>query len=1060
MKPINPNQRIDRTFRKYNKNSWFWSIKKSFFWNKKTVIKLWVAVFFIFIVVIFWWVQRNVYSNLPDVSTIKDMVFAQATVITDRNGNELYKVFDQNRQYVPYEEISETMIQAIVAMEDQRYWDHKWLDPVGIIRAWMRTALGSTQWASTIPQQLVMNLLLYRGRSFTEKVTRKLKEMVLTVRLDKVLESQIRAENRWLHQDQLRRKMKETTLELYLNYIFLGNNAYGIEAASQTYFGIPAKNLGVLESAIIASIPKWPSIYEPYRNRRRLMWEIRFSDMQDNTIEIYSGLQQEAYDAIARAINTMKVNNKSSSNDVLKSIQNAWNIRLSYEWRSFQAQYIIGRKDLALTRMYEDGYIDESTLKSALIQWLDYQFKSHVFAINAPHFVHWITDLLEQEYDKSLIQQWWLIVKTTLDLDIQQQAEKIFRDTQWDLAGHGANNKAMLYIDSSNGDVLAYVWSTDYFNEIIEWKNDVIRRRRQIWSSIKPLIYALGFQQLPINLDTPIFDIPFAPGGDEPSNADGEFLGLMPLRQALAFSRNIPAIKMFFALGGEAVAKPRLQQLWLNSLANNIEYGYPLSLWAGEITMLELADAYIQLSRQGERVTINPILEIRSNDGSLLYEKEVERSPSVISAGAASLIWEILSNTANMPSNWVGMFSVRWLRLAAKSWTSDVKTATGNRPRDWWLATYTPSRVALFWVGNTDGAAMNRNAFWWTVLWSNMRSFYSWLLSNNHIVNESMTMIDTIDMQVSELTGLPIWESTPSQFIKNTLGIVGSQGNNFDPWAKAIEIDTACNGLSSPFTPLEDIKNGYLIQAYSFMPNDMDLSDIRLWWTRASASDTWWVNDLSWTARQRALATRYNFNNIFITAPTEPCPDRIPKEDQRIQVEIVLPQAAWTIARNSSITYNINSPKMIREVTIFVNDEIVGRNRYNPARTSIVDSATIQIPTSIVAGNIVIKVVAADIVGFSNTASQTITLANQDANPPRIENRRVISNSDGSYEVRLFIVDDESYVISGSVKKWGTQVHTITNSVVSFTTNTLWDFTVTAIDYYGNTLEQTITLQP
>jgi penicillin-binding protein 1A len=79
----------------------------------------------LFLLIVIVWAQRTIYSNLPDVSSIKDMVFAQATVITDRNGKELYKVFDQNRQYVPYEQISQTMINAIVAMEDQRYWDHK-----------------------------------------------------------------------------------------------------------------------------------------------------------------------------------------------------------------------------------------------------------------------------------------------------------------------------------------------------------------------------------------------------------------------------------------------------------------------------------------------------------------------------------------------------------------------------------------------------------------------------------------------------------------------------------------------------------------------------------------------------------------------------------------------------------------------------------------------------------------------------------------------------------------------------------------------------------------------
>jgi penicillin-binding protein 1A len=1058
MKPINPNSWFkSRSSRTWTKSSFSmpWLPRN---WDKKTIIKRGGAFTAFFVLVVWFLLYANIYRGLPDVSTIKDMVFAQATVITDRNGKELYKLFEQNRQYVPYESISETMINAIIAMEDQRYWDHSGLDAIGILRAWIKTLGGSTQGASTIPQQLVMNLLLYRGRTFSEKVTRKLKEMVLTRRLDSTLESQIRKENRWLSNAELRRKMKETTLELYLNYIFLGNNAYWIEAASNTYFGTSANNLGVLESAIIASIPKWPSIYEPYRNRSRLMGQIRISDPQGNVIEVSTGMQAEAYARVVSAIDTMRIGSNANSSDVLRSLQNATSFTLSYGWRNFSVQYVSGRKDLALTRMLEDGYISDLELKKALIDGLDYTFQSSAFAINAPHFVHWITELLEKEYDKELLQWWWLVVKTSLDREIQQQIEKIFRDTQWELSSHGANNKAMIYLDSSNGDVIAYVGSTDYFNETIEGKNDIVRRRRQIGSSIKPFIYALWFQELPINLDTPIFDIPFDVGWDEPSNADGEFLWLLPLRQALAFSRNIPAVKMFLAAGGEAIIKPWLQKAWLTSLSNNIEYGYPLSLGAWEVTMLELADAYVQLSRQGERVIINPILEIRSSNGSLLYEKEVVTEQSVISPGAASLIREILSNTANMPSNWVNMFSVRGLRLAAKSGTSDVKTPNGTRPRDGWLATYTPSRVAIFWVGNTDGAPMNRNAFGWTILWSNMRSFYGWLFSNNFIANESLTPVETIEMQVSKLTGLPASDNTPSEFIVTTRGPTNNQPSIRDMWATPFEFDTMCNGLTSPYTPLEDIRNGYIIQPYSFMPNNMDLAEITNRWTRSTQVDTGWIESIPQSQRGRILATKYNFNNIFVFTPTEPCADRIPKEDQRIAVEIVLPKAAGNIARTSSVTYNINSPKMIREVTILVNDEVVGRNRYNPARTTIVDATTITIPSTVPAWDIVIKVVAADIVWFSNSASQTMKLINQDNNPPRVESQRVITQADGTYEVRLFIVDDESYVTSGTIKKNGTTVHAITNSIVSFKTSTLGEFVIQAVDFYGNTSDQTITL--
>lgn len=131
------------------------------------------------------------------------------------------------------------------------------------------------------------------------------------------------------------------------------------------------------------------------------------------------------------------------------------------------------------------------------------------------------------------------------------------------------------------------------------------------------------------------------------------------------------------------------------------------------------------------------------------------------------------------------------------------------------------------------------------------------------------------------------------------------------------------------------------------MPNKMDLDEIQERWTRSTQVGTGWIEEIPQSQRGRILATKYNFNNIFIFTPTEACADRIPKEDQRIAVEIVLPESGANIARTSSVTYNINSPKMIREVTILVNDEVVGKTRYNPARNTIVDATTITIPNTI-----------------------------------------------------------------------------------------------------------------
>jgi len=154
-----------------------------------------------------------------------------------------------------------------------------------------------------------------------------------------------------------------------------------------------------------------------------------------------------------------------------------------------------------------------------------------------------------------------MIVRTTLDLDLQKKAEDAFTNNVRTLYANGANNSSMLYVDTDSGDILVYVGSLSYFNDEIQGQNDMVRNPRQSGSSIKPLVYALGLETLPLTMDSPMFDLPFQVGPDRPSNADGKFEGLLPLKYALGHSRNIPAVKMYLAAGGEESVKPYLQKL-------------------------------------------------------------------------------------------------------------------------------------------------------------------------------------------------------------------------------------------------------------------------------------------------------------------------------------------------------------------------------------------------------------------------------------------------------------------------------------------------------------------
>ncbi len=492
--------------------------------------------------------------------------------------------------------------------------------------------------------------------------------------------------------------------------------------------------------------------------------------------------------------------NKTDYSSFSKYIKWLIDFSVYYDWVKYNVEYSLGRKDFALSRMFEDEYITEEQLIEAFLDWLEMKFENGWFPIEAPHFVMRVTEILEQEYDEETLMNGWLVVKTTLDMDIQDIAEQALLNNVDALDMYGATNEAMIYLDSQNWDVLAYIWSIDYFNEDIWGQNDMVKSARQIGSSMKPFIYSLWFSLLPLTLDTPIYDVPFKIWPDRPNNADGKFLGILPLKKALAYSRNIPATKMITALWWQDVALPFLIDLGFTSLDANGDYGYPLALGAGEVPMIELANAYAHLSA-GKPWVINPILEIRTHEWSLLYEKEEKKQDQVIAAGIAYLIRNILSDPANMPPEWVAKYAVRGLQLWLKSGTSNMKTPKWDRARDWRLATYTPSKVAIFRWGNADGSPMYRNAYGGFLNADAMTEFWSTLSANNLVSNEWMTAVEVAESSISKISGKLASEWTPWEFIVKSMWYINTQPSEYDPGMIPLEFDSSCNWLASPYTP-------------------------------------------------------------------------------------------------------------------------------------------------------------------------------------------------------------------------------------------------------------------
>ncbi len=1022
---------------------------------KKKIIKmiLIVSIVAILIAVSRWmiWINNNVYKKLPDVSELKNISFSQSTIITDRNGKELYRLFDENREYVPFEDINTTMINAIVAVEDQRYREHNGLDTFGIIRAAIHNIVNPWGWlqgASTIPQQFIKNLLLSSDR----KLERKLKEIILTKKLDKVITEEI-SKGRELSDKEIFRKKKEKILELYLNYIPFWNNSFGIEAASKTYFAKSAKDLNILESAILASLPKSATLYNPYTRRKNLMGKLSIKDINGKDHFEETAIRNIVIEKIRKLLTSADLSHQNTPNSFIKFIQGLLSININHKGINYTITYEYGRKDIALGSMYEKEFINEKELKKAFLESLTLQFKKAGFKIKAPHFVMMVKKELEKTFTEKELKAWWLTVKTTLDYDIQKIGEQLIKENSNNLTSHGASNQAMLYLDSDNGEILAYIGSMDYFNEEIQGKNDMIQAKRQVGSTLKPFIYALGLRDLPVSIDTPIFDIPFTVWGFRPNNADNRFLGMLPLKNALAYSRNIPAVKMFFAVGGEKKVKPFLKNIGIESLKNTIDYGYSLVLGAAEMSMQELGTAYSHLSNTKPNKIVS-ILEVRKKDGSIIYQNKPQKLKKYIAAGIRYLIWNILSDHSNMPPSWRAGLSVWGIKLGIKTGTSNTRTSKGSRPRDGWLVSYTPSKIAIFWAGNANWTPLYRNAFGGNTNSPVMRKFWKALLTNNYIKNEWIPQIEVKTTNISKLSGKNSNTTNPIRFNTKSLAYSKSPQNTIDPKTIRIQYNSACNGAISPFTPQNMIKEWYLITPTSFMPNAMDLESIKQRRKRSTNQEP------MPNIRSGKNKIDFNYQDIFIHYPEKSCEEKTIINNPNIKITIENIKDWQKISEKPQIIFNIQWENTIQSVSIMLGNKMVEQYNYTREKTTNIQSAKNLNIQWLGTGENVLSVFAIDDQWTVNKKSVKINISTTDTIPPKLDKEKIIINKkpNKEYSVTLVFHDDISWVQWGTIQKDNTIIKKFNKNIVNFTLQTLGKIHFSVKDSYDNTQQGEIDL--
>jgi penicillin-binding protein 1C len=531
----------------------------------------------------------------------------QSLRIVDRHGVLLRECLNGNEaraQWVTLEEVAPVMVQATVAIEDRRFNLHPGVDPLGVARAIIENlrAMSFRSGGSTITQQVIRNVY-HHPRTIAYKVL----ELWDALRLEQMMS-------------------KREILEQYLNRVPYGNQLVGVEKASRMYFGKPAKDLSIAESAFLAGLPNAPSVLNPKKNPGT---------------------------AIARQRRVLK-------------------------------------------RMLAEGFIPKEEFDRATDQPLD------VRQSGSPFLAAHVTDMVIEQFGGIPGVR---LVRTSIDAPMQRAIELLLSTRVASLARKNVTNGSVVVLDNASGEIRALAGSADYFDSAHSGNVNGALALRQPGSAIKPLMYALAMERGFTGADV-LPDLPTAfpeLGGDfVPDNYDRRYHGPVRLRTALACSYNIPAVRVLHAVGKESFLA-RLREAGLNTLTEDAEhYGYGLTLGNGEVTLLELTNAYATLANRGEWKRLKLVLSVEGANGETIPfapdSTGIIATRQVYDEKAAFQITDILSDpVARRPA-----FGA-WFRFP---FACAVKTGTTKDYRDNWTMGYTDRYSVGVWVGNFDGSTM------------------------------------------------------------------------------------------------------------------------------------------------------------------------------------------------------------------------------------------------------------------------------------------------------------------------------------------------------------------
>ncbi|MFH0864411.1 MAG: transglycosylase domain-containing protein [Candidatus Gottesmanbacteria bacterium] len=622
------------------------SIKFLTWWHslstrKKDIIGLGLIFsFFLFVFYVF------ILKDLPLPTSLASRDILQTTQILDRNGKLLFNIYtDQDRTIVNLSEVPLQLRQATIAIEDKDFYKHGSIAFEGIIRALREIVIHrQLQGGSTITQQLVKSALLTPERT----IQRKIKEAILSFFVDKIY-------------------TKDQILEMYLNQVSYGGTAWGVEAASNKYFGKLVKDLNLAECSLLAGLPAAPTYYSPYGAHPELA--------KQRQAEVLRRMAEDGY---------------ISSSD----IQQAKNYKLTYKPQAgIKAPHFVMYVKDQLVKKYGEKLVEQGGLKVITTLDLDIQeFAQNTVATE-------VASLKELKVGNGAA----LVTRPPTGEILAMVGSK-------DYFGAEAEKVASSASDAS-------------FDETFQGNFNVTIAHRQPGSSIKPINYAVGLASGKITPASLILDIPtcFSVLGQSlycPQNYDGQFHGAVQMRFALGNSYNIPAVKTL-ALNGVDQMIATASAMGITTFKDPSRYGLSLTLGGGEVMMTDMATAFGVFANTGIKKDLVSILKVEDNQKKVLeeyqnpnWQKDLKDlsypsvlqidGPRVLSTEVSFLISHILLDQ-NARS---AAFGQSYLPISGKA--VSVKTGTTDDKRDNWTIGFTPNFLVATWVGNNNNQPMNQ----------------------------------------------------------------------------------------------------------------------------------------------------------------------------------------------------------------------------------------------------------------------------------------------------------------------------------------------------------------